>query len=92
MLEAFLIPVVIVLVIAAFIAYVAWFIQGQRNVQRFDFLWYRQEFPELVKDGRVACYRCHSKDTGVERKMNHSYVRSHFCRSCGTTLYYSREQ
>lgn len=92
MLETFFIPLVIVLVIAAFAAHVVSHIRGQRNVDRFDFLWYRQEFPELVKDGRIACYRCHGKDIGVERKMNNSYVRSHYCRSCGTTLYYSREQ
>ena len=90
--EALLIPVVIVLVIAAFVAKIVSIIQGQRNARRFDFLWYQGEFPELVKDGRVACYRCRGKDVGVERKMNHSYVRSHYCRSCGTTLYYSQEQ
>lgn len=95
MLQSFFVPFVILLCIAAFVfAFVAPMVAAykvQRDAKRYDFHWYQQEFPDLVKDDRVACYQCRSKHLGVERKMNHSYVRSHYCRSCGTTLYYSKE-
>jgi len=59
--------------------------------RRWNYQWYAGEFPNLVKNGRVACYRCQSTNLGVERLLNKTYLRAHICRQCGTTLYYSSE-
>jgi len=84
------------LVFAAFVVVIIWIgssqIRSFLNFRRYDFNWYRREFPNLVKNGQVACYQCGSNDMGVERKLERTYMRSHICRRCGTTLYYSREQ
>jgi len=59
--------------------------------RRWNYQWYAGEFPQLVKNGRVTCYRCGSTNLGVERLMNRTFLRAHICRQCGTTLYYSSE-
>lgn len=59
--------------------------------RRWNYQWYAGEFPNLVRNGRVACYRCQSTNLGVERLMHQTYLRAHICRQCGTTLYYSSE-
>ena len=56
-----------------------------------NFDWYKRQHPHCVRDGRVKCNKCGSGHMGTERLMNHSYLRGHICRQCGTTLYYSRE-
>ncbi len=56
-----------------------------------NFDWYKRQHPQCVRDGRVKCHKCGSGHMGTERLMNHSYLRGHICRQCGTTLYYSRE-
>ena len=56
-----------------------------------NFDWYRRQYPHCVRDGCVKCNKCGSGHMGTERLMNHSYLRGHICRQCGTTLYYSRE-
>jgi len=71
------------------IAQVSWRLS---NLRRFDFNWYREQFPNLVTRDQVICYKCHSADIGVERKFQQTHARSHICRRCGTTLYYSQEQ
>jgi len=57
----------------------------------WNYQWYSNEFPQLVKNGRVTCYQCGGSSVGVERLMNQTYLRAHICRQCGTTLYYSSE-
>lgn len=85
--EQLLIPIVVILIIAFWVRhfYKVW------QMKRWDYEWYRREFPKLVHNGRVSCYRCNSTDLRVERLMNHTYMRTHHCGQCGTTLYYSRE-
>ena len=61
------------------------------QMKRWNYEWYRGEFPQLARNGRVSCYKCAGSDVGTERFMNHTYMRSHVCRTCGTTLYYSPE-
>jgi hypothetical protein len=61
------------------------------RMRRWNYEWYRREFPELARYGRVACYECGGSDVGTERVMEHTYMRGHICRTCGTTLYYSSE-
>lgn len=58
---------------------------------RWNYQWYASEFPDLVKNGRVICYKCSASNIGIERLMRHTYLRAHVCRQCGTTLYYSSE-
>lgn len=59
--------------------------------RNWNFEWYAKEFPELVLNGRVTCYRCRASSIGTERLMQHTFLRAHVCRHCGTTLYYSSE-
>jgi hypothetical protein len=61
------------------------------RLAKFNFDWYRSEFPQLVSEGKVKCYKCGGSHLGTERMMNQTYMRSHICRQCGTTLYYSKE-
>lgn len=62
-----------------------------RKLRSQNFDWYRGEFPSLVANGRVTCYRCKGTSVGTERLMHNTFLRAHICRNCGTTLYYSRE-
>lgn len=61
------------------------------NMKKFNFDWYRRQFPEFVSNRGVKCYKCKSPKVGTERVMNRTYMRSHICRQCGTTLYYTPE-
>lgn len=75
------------------VIYLTWRHEHQQlhRFQTYDYLWYRGEFPELVRGNRIACYRCHSDQVTVRQLMNRTYTRQHFCAQCGTTLYYSPE-
>lgn len=68
------------------------YIRRWNNFRRYDFDWYGAEFPKLVTKDQVICYKCNSADIGVERQFQQTYMRSHVCRRCGTTLYYSKER
>lgn len=61
------------------------------KLKKWDFNWYRSEFPHLVKNGSVTCYKCNGHNIGTERLLNQTFLRGHVCRQCGTTLYYSQE-
>lgn len=63
-----------------------------KQMREFDFDWYREEFPELTKDGTVTCYKCKSGHVSTERLMQRTFMRRHVCKSCGTTLFYSPEE
>lgn len=90
--EQLLIPIIAAAIVVVAVWGSARYVRGLINFRRFDFNWYRREFPHLVQHGQVTCYSCGSNDMGIERKLQQTYVRSHVCRRCGTTLYYSREQ
>lgn len=81
-----------VLVVIMLVAIVVTNSRRQAKMRSWNFDWYKKEFPNLIKGGRVACYKCNGTDIGIERLMNHMYMRRHVCRTCGTALYYSPEQ
>lgn len=56
-----------------------------------NFEWYRAQFPDLVKNGKVKCYRCAGESIHIEKLLHQTQLRMHTCRTCGTTLYYSSE-
>lgn len=63
---------------------------GKMKSQNYD--WYKKQHPDLVNNGIVSCNRCAASNVGVERVMNQTYMRRHFCRQCGSNLYYSPEE
>lgn len=66
--------------------------KNAKQMKEFDFDWYRQEFPELARNGKVTCYKCKSEKVSTERLMQRTFMRRHVCESCGTTLFYSPEE
>jgi len=82
----------IALVVIVFSAMIVWRFLRIMKMRKWNLAWYRGEFPSLVaRDGRVTCYSCNSSNIGTERLMEGMYMRRHFCRHCGITLYYSPE-
>jgi uncharacterized paraquat-inducible protein A len=67
-------------------------IRQQRRLKRMNFAWYAANHPAHIKNGKVSCMACNSKSIGTERLLERTYMRRHYCRQCGTTLYYSPEQ
>lgn len=78
--------------VAAIIA-LSWFWHYRRiaKLRRFNYDWYRGEFPDLVTARGVRCYRCNSSNIGTELLKQQTFLRAHVCRQCGTRLYYSQE-
>lgn len=63
----------------------------QANYRKFNFEWYRREFPNLITARGVKCYKCGSDHMVVRNLMQGSYTKAHSCGRCGQTLYYSPE-
>lgn len=53
---------------------------------------YKERHPELVKNGVIKCSGCGGTRINVERLMNQTYRRRHYCKTCGTTLYETKEK
>ncbi len=82
--------VLIVLTIAGGIAVIIWQqVKGVRAMRRFDVAWYQAKSPQLVGPDNVHCFKCKNPDAGVERIEGRSSARRHFCRRCGSNLYFS---
>lgn len=82
-----------VAVVALILGGWGWRLWRIAKMRRYNLAWYRAEFPALVtRDGRASCYSCSGNNLGTERLMQGMYMRRHFCRQCGTTLYYSPER
>lgn len=65
-----------------------------RRLAKYDretFDWYQSNHPDRVRQGRVICSKCDSDQVGTQTLRQHSYTRAHFCRTCGSTLFYSPE-
>lgn len=60
--------------------------------QNQNYAWYKKQHPDCIKGNRVYCCSCQSDQISVRGLMQQSYTREHFCRQCGTTLYYSPER
>ena len=82
----------ILLLLVCAVAYkgISWYL-AVRRMKRYNYQWYKAEFPGLVSDKSVKCYQCGSTSIGTERVMQRTYMRTHFCRSCGTKLYFTPE-
>ena len=52
---------------------------------------YRSAHPELVKDGKISCYKCEGSDVSIRQigKTPTSILNHHVCKTCGTTLFRS---
>ncbi len=62
-----------------------------RNLKKQNYEWYVKTHPKHIHRGRPQCHSCNGSALNVERLMNQTYLRRHYCRNCGTTLYYSPE-
>lgn len=63
--------------------------QSRRRQQ--DFHWFAGRHPDCLQPGRVACPCCGGSRINARGLMQQTYMREHFCVTCGHTLYYSRE-
>lgn len=61
------------------------------KLKRMNYSWYLKSHPKNVLNGKVSCHSCASQEIGVERMMQQTYLRRHYCRRCGTNIYYSAE-
>ena len=61
------------------------------KLKKQDYTWYRNQYPEAMRNGRIVCRQCQSRAIRVRGLMNRTYMREHFCGECGATLYYSPE-
>ncbi|MDH2916379.1 MAG: hypothetical protein PXX77_05810 [Gallionella sp.] len=82
---SFMFPVV--LVVIGFFFYRAF--KKHSSTPTFDD--YRNNYPELVKDGKITCHKCSGKDIFVKTigKTPTSLLNHHLCKTCGTTLFRS---
>lgn len=50
---------------------------------------YRSSHSELVKDGKITCYKCSGNDIFVKTVGGTpiSLLNHHMCKTCGTTLF-----
>jgi uncharacterized paraquat-inducible protein A len=62
-----------------------------RRKRDMNFDWYRQAYPTNVTTNRVSCFSCGSTRIHARGLMQQTYLREHFCTTCGKTLYYSAE-
>ena len=66
-----------------------WLAQNRRREQ--DFQWFAGRHPDCVRQGRVVCPYCRGARIHARSLLQHTYMREHFCVTCGHTLYYSPE-
>lgn len=66
------------------------FIRRSR-MKRKDYAWYRAENPDCCTDGGTRCFACGASRISVRGLMRHTYMREHFCSTCGQTLFFSPE-
>ena len=52
---------------------------------------YQAAHPELVKDGKISCFKCSGNDVAIRQigKTPTSLLNHHICKTCGTTLFRS---
>lgn len=81
----------ILVVVGAAIIGIHSMLTTRANYKKFDFNWYRSEFPNLITNQGVKCYKCGSERMVVKKLMEHSYTKAHCCGRCGQRLYYSKE-
>ncbi len=58
-----------------------------------NFAWYRDTFPEHVKEsGQIICRHCGGRNIRIASMMQRTFTRTHACGTCGETLYFSAEK
>ncbi len=62
-----------------------------QKIRAMDYVWYVGEHPACKTGNSVLCFACGSNNLRVERLMQQTYLRKHYCGRCGTSLYYSTE-
>ena len=71
---------------------VAWYsLKRRKGLLAKNFAWYKAQNPNYVREGTVKCTGCEGTNTRVRGLMQRTFVREHFCGTCGKTLYYSPE-
>ena len=93
MLEAIIASLPFLLFPAVFVGIWVHHFRKIARLKAMNFSWYQQQHPDCVnpKNGRVKCKNCGGAHVGTERLMGRTFLRRHFCRNCGSTLYYSPE-
>lgn len=64
-------------------------IRLMRERAKLNYDWYREQHPNLVKSGKVECYKCSATNVQVRIVRSDIYLREHACGQCGETLYFS---
>ena len=69
-------------------------IRLNRKVNSQTFSHYQNQYPNLVKNGRVTCFACGGKSIHLQTigSTPRSLWKAHTCRTCGTILYYSKSK
>ena len=76
-----------------FVAIVVTKFRMNQHFKQYGYGWYSKNFPEHVRsEGRISCRHCSGRHISARNLMNQTFHRSHFCNSCGETLYYSPER
>ncbi len=81
-------PILIVVIIGVIWgqSYLAQNRRRQQNFQSFT-----RQYPQCVQQGRVICPHCNGSRINARGLMQRTFMREHFCVTCGQTLYYSPE-
>jgi hypothetical protein len=60
-----------------------------RRGRNFD--WFRSTHSNCIQGSRISCPHCHGTRIHVRGLMQRTFMREHFCTTCGKALYYSPE-
>jgi hypothetical protein len=73
---------------------ILWFLSTEaedrlRRSRNFD--WFRSVHSECIRGSQISCPHCRGTRIHVRSLMQQTFMREHFCTTCGKTLYYSPE-
>jgi hypothetical protein len=66
-------------------------IRRRRFQLKHNFEWFKAAHPAQVRGSSVFCPGCGGNRIHARGLMQRTYMREHFCTTCGKTLYYSPE-
>jgi hypothetical protein len=61
-----------------------------RRARNLD--WFRSAHSNCIQGPRVSCPHCRGTRIHVRSLMQQTFMREHFCTTCGKALYYSPER
>jgi hypothetical protein len=73
---------------------ILWFLSAEKEdrlCRSRNFEWFRSAHSECIRGSRVSCPHCRGTRVHVRSLMQQTFMREHFCTTCGKTLYYSPE-